>query len=181
MNGADLFILATIGLSMAIGLARGLVVEVLSLAAWVAATLAAMTVGPRIAVHFEDSIELASARIALGYVLVFMVALVAGAIAVWLMRKVVDGTGLTGTDRMLGLFFGLARGGVIVVAMVMLGGLTPFPRDDWWQRSRALPAFEEMAGKATQYLPEALRDNIDFSPGGEVPAAEPAPEGEASA
>ena len=90
----------------------------------------------------------------------------------------VAGTGLTGTDRMLGLFFGLARGGVIVVAMVMLGGLTPFPRDDWWQRSRALPAFEEMADKATQYLPEALRDNIDFSPGGEVAPEAPDPDGE---
>jgi membrane protein required for colicin V production len=179
LNGADLFILATIGLSMAIGLARGLVVEVMSLAAWVAATLAAMTLGPRIGTLFEESIELDSARVALGYVLVFVVALVAGAIAVWLMRKIVAGTGLTGTDRMFGLFFGLARGGVIVVAMVMLGGLTPFPRDDWWQQSRALPAFEEMAGKAAAHLPAALRDNIDFSPEVEAAPEAPAVEGEA--
>lgn len=168
MNGADAFILATIGLSMAIGLVRGLVVEVMSLAAWIAAALAAMTLGPRVGTLFADSIELESGRIALGYALVFVVAVIAGAIVVWLARKLVDGTGLTGTDRMLGLLFGFARGGVIVVAMVVLAGLTPFPRDDWWRESRALPAFEEMAGKAATYLPAALRDNIDFSPGVEA-------------
>lgn len=165
MNGADLFILATIGLSMVIGLVRGLVVEVASLLAWIAAALAAMTLGPQVGTLFEGAIEADSARIALGYALVFVVALVVGAIAVWLLRKIVAGTGLTGTDRMFGLLFGLARGGVIVVAMVMLAGLTPFPRDDWWQQSRALPAFEEMAAKATRYLPQALRDNIDFRRG----------------
>jgi membrane protein required for colicin V production len=172
MNGADIAILAVLALSVVIGVIRGLVVEVMSLLSWVAAVVAAMYFGPMVGEWFAGSVTLPSARVALGYSIVFVVALLAGGIVMFLLRKIVKGTGLSGTDRMLGLVFGMARGLVIVVALVLLGGLTPFPRDTWWQESRALPAFEEMAGHASAYLPEALRRHIDYTG---APAAPPAP------
>lgn len=171
MNGADLAILAVIGLSVLIGIVRGFVVEVMSLVSWIASAAAAIYLGPTVGEWFAASVPLPSARLALGYTSVFIVALLLGALAIWLLRKIVKGTGLSGTDRMLGLVFGLARGAVVVVALVLLGGLTPFPRDPWWQDSRTLPAFEEMALRASQWLPGPMRRGIDFS------GAPPAPPG----
>ena len=176
MNGADLAIIAVLALSVVIGVIRGLVVEVMSLVSWVAAAFAAMYFGPLVGEWFAGSVTLPSARVALGYSIVFVLALLAGGIVIYILRKIVKGTGLSGTDRMLGLVFGMARGLVIVVALVLLGGLTPFPRDAWWKESRALPAFEEMATYASAWLPDALRRHIDFTGAPDVtqqPATEP--------
>ncbi len=173
MNGADLAILAVLALSVLIGVVRGLVVEVMSLVSWVAAVAAAVFFGPVVGEWFSTSIALPSARVALGYSIVFVVALLVGGVAIYMLRKIVKSTGLSGTDRMLGLVFGMARGLVVVVALVLLAGLTPFPRDTWWQDSRALPAFEQMATTAAAWLPDQLRRYIDFSA---APPAPPAPE-----
>jgi membrane protein required for colicin V production len=172
MNTADLAIAAVLAISVVIGIVRGFVVEAMSLVVWAAALALAFLFGGRVATLFEGSIELASLRIALGHAIVFMATLVAGAVLVWLLRRMVQSTGLSGTDRMLGLVFGLARGGAIVVLLVLLAGLTPFPRDPWWRDSRLLPPFQLLAAQVVPWLPAVLRDNIDFE--GEQPAV-PAP------
>jgi membrane protein required for colicin V production len=168
MNTADIAISAVVVISIVIGLVRGFVVEVMSLVVWAAALALSFAFGGRVAELFVGSIELASLRIALGHAIVFIATLVAGAVLVWLLRKMVQSTGLSGTDRMLGLVFGLVRGAAIVVLLVLLAGLTPFPRDPWWHDSRLLPPFQLLATRVMPWLPAILRDNIDFT-------GEPAP------
>lgn len=171
MNIADLVIFAIIALSVAIGVMRGFVVEVLSLAVWIVAVVLAMSFGAQVAGFFEGSIALPSLRIALGYALVFIATLVAGGIVVYLVGRMVKGTGLSGTDRMLGVVFGLARGALIVVVLVVLMGLTPFPRDAWWQESRALPSFQRLAQQLVVLLPESVSRYIRYG----LPDPEEAP------
>ena len=72
------------------------------------------------------------------------------------MRKLVEGSGLSGSDRMLGMVFGLARGLALVVLVVFLLGFTPFARDPWWRESRLLPGFEDGARWLGSRLPEEL-------------------------
>ena len=93
-------------------------------------------------------------RIILGYTLCFIGVLMMGAIVAFLMRKLVSGTGLSGTDRLLGMVFGLVRGAMLVILLVMLMKFTPATRDDWWQASRMLPPFERGAELFTATLPE---------------------------
>ena len=164
MNAADAGILAIVLLSVVIGIARGFMVEALSLCAWVAAVVAATAFGPALAGVFEGRIELPSARIALGYGLVFVATLLVGALATWVVRRLVEESGLSGTDRMLGLVFGLVRGVLIVVVLVLLSGLTPFPRDPWWRESRALPSFEALARDFLPLLPGSVAKHFDWSP-----------------
>ena len=156
MNTADIAIAVIISISVLIGLVRGFVVEVLSLAVWAAAVILAMLLGDEVAGLFEGSISLPSARYALGYLSVFIGVLLVGAVFVYLMRKIVQGTGLSGTDRMLGMVFGLARGAVIVVILAMMLALTPLSRDPWWRESRALPAFQRLAELMATWLPEPV-------------------------
>ena len=173
MNAADITIVIVILASVALGLWRGLITEVMSLVVWIAAVALALAFGGRVAQWFGESISMPSARIALGHALVFIATLVVGAVVVYLLRKLVEGTGLSGTDRMLGMVFGLVRGGAIVVLLVLLAGLTPFPADPWWRESRMLPTFQRLAAQAVPWLPAALREQVNFNP--TVPMAPAAP------
>jgi len=161
MNWADYVILAVLGLSVLMGLWRGFVGEVLALAVWVVAIWVAWTLGPHVAASLT-AVTLPSARIVLGYALCFIAVLIAGAIVGFLMRKLVAGSGLSGTDRLLGAVFGLGRGLALVTLVVLLLGFTPFPRDPWWHESRLLPSFQQGAQWAAAHMPAEVTKYLDL-------------------
>ncbi len=176
MNMADLAIALLIAASVVIGVVRGLVVEVLSIAVWVGAVVLSLMLGGTVGEWFASTIALPSLRAALGYGLVFFGTLAAGALAIWIMRKAVQTTGLSGTDRLMGLLFGVARGVLMVTALVVLAGLTGLPRDPWWQQSRMIPIFQGVAQSIAPHLPAALRDYIDYSAAPPAAAQIPPPD-----
>jgi len=155
VNWADYCIIAVLALSVLIGLWRGLISEVMALACWAAAFWVAWMFGDKLAALFT-SIEVPSVRLLLGYGLCFLGVLVAGALISFVLRKLVAGSGLSGTDRLLGMMFGLARGVLLVLLAVLLLGFTPFPRDPWWQQSRLMPGFQNGA----EWLAAKLPDNV---------------------
>jgi len=162
VSWADWVILGVIGLSVLVSLLRGFVREALSLAVWILAFWAAFSFAEPGAGWLERFVELPSARLTLAFALIFLVALAVGGIVTFLVGQLVDKTGLTGTDRMVGMVFGAVRGLALVTVMVMLAGLTPFPRDPWWQSSRLLPFFERASLWASEYLPETLGSQIGY-------------------
>ncbi|WP_313913014.1 CvpA family protein [Tahibacter sp.] len=161
MNWADYCILAVLGLSVVIGLWRGLISEVMALACWAAAFWVAWMFGDKLAALFT-SIEVPSVRLLLGYGLCFLGVLVAGALVAFVVRKLVAGSGLSGTDRLLGMMFGLARGVLLVLLAVLLLGFTPFPRDPWWQQSRLMPGFQNGAEWLAAKLPDNVTKYLDY-------------------
>jgi membrane protein required for colicin V production len=158
---ADWVILGFIALSVLIGLVRGLVVEVLSIVIWVVAVVLAIRHGEAVGALFQEAIELPSARVALGYGLVFFGTTIVGALVLWLTRQLVAGTGLSGTDRLLGAGFGMVRGVLLVVVVVTLARMTPLPRDPWWQASRTIPVFIALGDAAVAALPDDLEALIE--------------------
>jgi membrane protein required for colicin V production len=80
-----------------------------------------------------------------------------------LIATVVEKTGLTGTDRALGVLFGLLRGVAIVTLLIMLAATTPMPNDDWWQNSILIEHFEKIAIWAREFLPADIAEYINFS------------------
>lgn len=158
----DIGLLAVVGLSCIVGLWRGFVVEVMSLAVWIAAFWIAFSFGDDVAALFEAHVGAASARLFLGYALLFVAALLVGGLATWLMGKLVKSTGLSGTDRLLGLGFGLARGAALSCVAVLLMGFTPMPQDAFWRESRVLPGFQRGAEWLRAYLPAAVSEHVSF-------------------
>lgn len=156
MNWFDYAIIGVLGLSVLIGLWRGFIGEVMALVCWVVAVWVAWTFGPTLAEQFSASISVPSVRVMLAYALCFVAVLIAGAIVSFLLRKLVSGSGLSGTDRLLGMVFGLVRGVALMVLVVLLMKFTPVVRDDWWQTSKLLPTFEEGARWVTSRLPESV-------------------------
>ena len=156
MNWFDYAIIATLALSILVGLWRGFIGEVLALLCWVLAFWVAWMFGPLLAEQFSGAISVPSVRVLLAYALCFIAVLIAGAIVSYLMRKLVSGSGLSGTDRLLGMVFGLVRGFALVVLVVLLMKFTPVVRDEWWQTSKVLPTFENGAQWVTSYLPKNI-------------------------
>ena len=174
MNWADYCIIAALALSVLMGLWRGFIGEVLALACWVLAFWVAWQFGDKLAAQFT-SISVPSARLLLGYAICFITVLIAGAIVSFLMRKLVAGSGLTGSDRMLGMLFGLVRGLALVTLTVLILGFTPFPRDPWWRQSLLLPGFQRGAEQVSARLPPEVTKYLDLRgllP--QIPSAAPA-------
>lgn len=161
MNFADYCILAAIGLSILMGLARGFIGEALALAGWVLAFWFAWQFGDVLAARFT-AIQEPSIRLLLGYGLCFLAILLIGGIVGFAMRKIVAGGGLSGNDRLLGMVFGLVRGVALVTVAVLLLGFTPLPRDPWWHQSQLLPAFQGYAQWLSARLPPEVLKYLDL-------------------
>jgi membrane protein required for colicin V production len=160
MNGTDWVILAILGLSILIGLWRGLVAELLSLVIWIAAFWVAASFGPAVAARLEHVISLPIARIGLGYALCFIAVLIVGALVRFATRRLIWSTGLSGIDRLCGMLFGFVRGALLVTVLVFLVGLTLFTRESWWQQSALLPQFQGLAAWLGQNIPASVRDHL---------------------
>jgi len=162
MNWVDITILGIIALSVAVSLMRGFTREALSLAGWIIAFWVALTFADRLEGLLISYVEVPSIRLILAFAILFLATLILVALVNYLVGQLVRKTGLSGTDRMIGIFFGLARGIAIVTVLVLLGGLTPLPGDPWWREAALLPYFQEMAVWVRGHLPAELASNIRY-------------------
>ncbi len=162
MLWVDIGILAVIAISAVISVFRGLIREVLSLVAWVVAFWVAFTFSGQVANFFETVISVPSARQVIGFISLFVGTLLIGGGINYLIIKLVDSTGLSGTDRALGVIFGVLRGGVIILILVLLAGLTPVPQDPWWHESLFIGHFQQLALKVLDYLPANVAGYFSF-------------------
>ena len=169
----DYAILAVVGISGIISLMRGFIREALSLAGWVAAFWVALAFSGKAAPMLEAYVTTPSTRLGIAFISIFIGVLLLSGIAIRLVGLLVEKTGMSGTDRTLGIVFGVLRGIVVVGLLVLLGGLTPLPRDPWWRESMLLPHFERIANEIRAFLPPNLREQFRFDP---EPGPEPDPE-----
>ena len=159
--GLDIAIATVVLLSAAIGLVRGLVKEILSLVSWAAAFVIAIYFSSILAEQIPAAWGSQSLRLIMAFAGLFIGTLILAAIAQWLIAQLITSTGLSGTDRLLGLLFGSARG--LLICVVVLMGLREVAAErSWWQASmlqEELLAFEdevrELLGRAREMVREA--------------------------
>jgi len=141
MNWLDIVILSVIGFSALISLVRGFSKEALSLVIWIGAFFIAGHYYPRLAVYFtniRDEMFRSGAAIAV----LFIATLVVGAIVNYVVSQLVQKTGLSGTDRVLGVVFGGLRGVLIVAALLFfMDAFTTLSNSEWWKNSQLVPQF----------------------------------------
>lgn len=140
MNWADWLIIAIIAISSLISLKRGFVKEAFSLVIWVASFLIALTFHERLATLLADNIGSASLRYIISFAILFTVTLIVGSLVNHLLGELVRVTGLSGTDRSLGMVFGAARGIIVVMVLLILAPMVfPVEQDRWWHQSLIIP------------------------------------------
>ncbi|MBU6225724.1 MAG: CvpA family protein [Burkholderiales bacterium] len=132
----DWILLAVLGFSMLLGLLRGIVQEILSLAGWVAAFYLAQYYAPAMALllPMEGSSEML--RFAAGFVVVFVGVLIAQVLITSVIKKMLAAVGLGVLDRLFGSLFGVLRGIVILLAATVLVGMTPMRESEAWQQAQ---------------------------------------------
>lgn len=162
MIWVDYVIVGIIGISALISLVRGFVRETLSLLVWVLALGVAWACFRELAPRLASWVDTPSLRLGLAFLIVFLVVLLLGGIAGFLIGRLVDKTGLSGTDRLLGMVFGAARGAVLVAILVLLAGLTPFPQDPWWRESHLIVQFQHLAVWLLSLLPADIAETFRF-------------------
>lgn len=148
--------------SLTIGIVRGVTSELLALLAWIAAFMAARLWGePTGALLLTDAPDIWWRQLA-GFVVVFLAVLIAFSLLRSLIALLLKAVGLRPLDRILGACFGLARGGLIVLALVFLGGMTPLPQQDWWRRALLAPPLETAVLVMAAWLPAELAQRIRY-------------------
>lgn len=143
-------------LSALLGAWRGLVFEVLSLLAWVVAFLVAQTFAAQLAMVMPLSGLSDGVQYLVGFVLLFVLVLVACGLVVTLLKKVVAAVGLRPIDRALGALFGLVRGTLLLLAVVVVVGLTPLSRHAVWLASEGVPMLQGVYRSLLPLLPAEL-------------------------
>ena len=148
----DLIMIGIVLLSALISLLRGFVKEALSLATWIVAAAIGKLLSPQLSELLVPYISLPSARVAAAFVLLFVGTLIVGALVNQLVTQLVKATGLSGTDRLLGMVFGLARGVLVVSVIIGVLSMTPVVQDPWWKESRFIPAVLGMWEWTKQFI-----------------------------
>jgi membrane protein required for colicin V production len=162
MNATDMLLLAIIGVSMLLGVMRGFIGVLASLAAWLLAAWASFQFGAQVALLLASGQAPSSGQLMAGYGLSFLCVLLVVGIVGWLVRKLVHAIGLSGTDRALGLLLGLVRGGFVACVLVLLMGFTAMPREPGWRESQVVPVLLPGAMWLRTWLPDWAAQRVDF-------------------
>jgi membrane protein required for colicin V production len=170
MTGFDIAIIIVVVLSTVLAMARGVVRELVALAAWFVGLAAAISFSGVVAEHLDWMDVPPLARELLAFVLILVLVLIAGALTGALLRGAVRAIGLRFLDRFLGGVFGLMRGVLAVLVGVLLAGITALPQRDWWQNSMFGPALGVAALSLRPYLPPEWASRLNYS----VPLPAPA-------
>jgi membrane protein required for colicin V production len=158
----DYVVIGIVVASLLLGLWRGVVGEMIALAAWVLAFFAAVQFGDDIAQSLFTGIGDKGLRAMAGFAAVFIGVLVVMALVRMAASGLIKALGLGVSDRLLGVVFGVARGLLIAMVMVAVGGMTAAPRQDWWREATLSPPLETAVLAASPWLPPDLAKRIRF-------------------
>lgn len=154
MNNIDYGIIAAIGISVLMGILRGFVREAMSLVTWITAIIVAVLYSEPVSVYFT-AISLAPVRLLLAFILLVLLTLIIGGLISHLVSKLMQSTGFSVTDRIMGSLFGFARGAVIVAMVILVGSssssVTATPL---WKNSFLIPTIQPIADWVKAKFPE---------------------------
>ena len=136
--------------------------EAFALATWIAAIWVGMNYSHDLSPLLENKISLPAVRLAIAFAALFFATLLLGSLINLLLTQLLNKTGLTVSDRLLGLVFGVIRGAVFVCILVILAGLTPLPQETWWKQSKLLPPFQSLALWLKERMPSNWTAYINY-------------------
>ena len=158
----DYLVLFVLVSSVVISTLRGLVKEILSLLGWIVAFVVANAYGAKLAPMLPDLLPGATARLILAFIVLFLGVRILMGLLSLAIGALVEASGLGLADRGLGGLFGLARGIVIVLAAVILCGMTSIPQQAFWRDALLSPMAETGVRTVKPFLPAALARHVGY-------------------
>jgi membrane protein required for colicin V production len=158
----DYLVLFVLICSVLISTLRGLVKEVLSLLGWIVAFIVANAYSEALAPMLSGLIPGTTTRLIVSFIALFIGVRILVGLLTMTLDAVVKASGLTVVDRGLGSLFGFARGMVIVLAAVLLCGMTAVPQQPFWKDALFSPLAESAAQTVKPFLPNEFAQRIKF-------------------
>lgn len=160
LGWVDWTLLACLGLSILIGLWRGLVFELMALAGWLVAYVLAQTWSPAVAPHLSVAAAGSALQLGAAFLLTFVAVLIGWTLLARLTRMLVHATPLTVPDRLLGAGFGFLRGTVLLLALATLVAYTPAARSQAWRESQGAAWLDQALHGIKPVLPQAMQRHM---------------------
>jgi membrane protein required for colicin V production len=158
----DWAVAGVLAISVLAGMWRGLVREIIGLAGWVVAFLAANLFAGPLSAHVPAVVPTPELRTLAAFLAVFIGALVVATLMSILLSKLVKAVGLGGLDRSLGGLFGAARAAILVLALSLAAGLTELPRQPAWRDSVTGPWLARAALALRPWLPQTFAERLRY-------------------
>lgn len=165
MTAIDYGVVLIVVLSVLLGVMRGFVREFLALAAWIAAFWCANQFSPVLSGMLPQAISGGPLRILVAFVAIFLGTLIVVALFTQLLSGLVKRVGLGWVDGTFGFVFGLARGALIVMVLVLVSGMTTFPDSATWKNAEFRGVLETGAIMTKSWLPDGIARHIRFGSG----------------
>lgn len=163
MNVLDLLITVVLLIFILFGFKRGLAREIMSLLAWVVSVVSAWLLADQVGAMLPATIKEETTRVLAGFVIVFLVVyLLSMLLKKKLHKAVVSRNYLKLPNYLFGAVFGLARGGFVILVVILVSGLTDLPRQDWWRESQMARQMEPVAVRASKFLPRDIARRIRY-------------------
>ncbi len=162
MTWFDYVVLAILLVSIVISVMRGLVREILSLIGWVAAFVVASLFSGDVAALLPAVVGHPALRLIVAFLLLLLGGALTMSLVNWGILRAIAAAGLELADRGLGGLFGLARGVLIVLALVMVAGMTRLPQMDVWKDALLSPLAEAAVDTLLPFLPADITGKVKF-------------------
>lgn len=160
LGWVDWTLLAVLALSVAVGLWRGLVFELMSLLGWVVAYVLAQAYSPALGAYVPIGSPGGALHQGAAFAATFVLVLLAWVLLARLLRLIIQATPLTAIDRVLGGGFGLLRGLVLLLAVATLVAFTPAARSADWQASHGAAWLGRVLQGLKPVLPDAVARHL---------------------
>jgi membrane protein required for colicin V production len=158
----DYLVLFVLTCSVVVSTLRGLVKEILSLLSWIVSFVVANAYGEKLATLLPDMVPGHTTRLIVAFIALFIGARLLMMLLSMAIDALVKASGLTLADRGLGGLFGLGRGLVIVLAAVLLSGMTAIPQQPFWKEALFSPLAETAARTVEPFLPGDIARHVKF-------------------
>lgn len=155
MTAIDWALVVTLGLSVLLGLVRGVVRELFALTGWIVGILLALKFSEPLATSLPLDLPLTARTVIVGLFIVVGTLLLAALTAV-LLRATLKAAKLSLEDRLLGGLFGVLRGALLIGIAALLAIAAGAQRQPWWEASLLLPWVQSSVRFASPLLPQSL-------------------------
>ncbi len=163
MTGFDYAVLLIVAVSILLSVMRGVVREILALLSWLVAFWVASVYAVSVMPFLPHALVSPALRLLASYVSVFLVSLLLASLLTIAVGEAIKTLGLRGLDKSLGAIFGLLRGLLIVCVLVLVGGMTSLPSQDFWRDAMLSSPLEYVVINAKPWLPHNLAKHIHFN------------------
>ena len=154
ISWVDIALVSLFVISVLVGIWRGLVFEILSLAGWVVAYFGSPYIAPILAQWLPHERLGPSLLHVSSLLLAFLLILVVWGLAAKLLRAMIHATPLSLLDRLGGGAFGVVRGLLVCLLLVVVIGMTPLARSPTWQASALAPGLQQLLQGMRSVLPD---------------------------